>query len=117
MNGGLSNGLPRRAICGNLIVIAAADKSVLLRGVNGWGLVWAEAHEDDFCSAAGVSLTETSSSPSEKRCRIKEVQSCTSLNAWSVLEQIPTHPTSPDLPFRLAVISLRVAAPRVEGCR
>jgi endoglucanase len=58
MNGELSSGLPRLATFGNRIVIAATDKSILLRGVNRSGLEWAEPDEDGFCSSAGISRAE-----------------------------------------------------------
>jgi endoglucanase len=58
MNGELSNGLPRLATSGNLIVDASTGAPILLRGVNRSGLEYSDPDEQGFLSGAAISRSE-----------------------------------------------------------
>jgi endoglucanase len=58
MNGELSNGLPRLATSGNLLVDTSTGAPILLRGVNRSGLEYSDPDEQGFLSGAAICRSE-----------------------------------------------------------
>ena len=70
MNGELSNGLPRLATSGNLIVEARTGAPILLRGVNRSGLEYSDPDEQGFLSGAAICRSEIQTIVRDWDCNI-----------------------------------------------
>ena len=70
MNGELSNGLPRLATSGNLIVEARTGAPIILRGVNRSGLEYSDPDEQGFLSGAAICRSEIQTIVRDWRCNI-----------------------------------------------
>ena len=70
MNGELSNGLPRLATSGNLIVDVSTGAPILLRGVNRSGLEYSDPDEQGFLSGAAICRSEIQTIVRDWDCNI-----------------------------------------------